>query len=232
MAIKFEHNPSTISNLTGNSQQINNGSPYDGLHGAYHLAKHPELYEIQRKNNFELYISFTNADSVNGQIDKVLRYGKDANSTHRESDYITDVQQKLRLSVSDTFVPSYSQDVIKIRRGNNEMKFAGVPTYGNGTINFNDYIGAEVYDILAAWQAMSYNPKTEKVGLVEDYKKNATLIEYSPDYQPIRYYKISGLWISSLSKGGFDYENGGKQQISCTFEYDSFQLVDTSLQFA
>ena len=76
-----------------------------------------------------------------------------------------------------------------------------------------------------AWQNLSYNVITEKVGLVQDYKKNCTLIEYSPDYQVVRSWTLYGCWISGLSEDDFDSDNGNSaRKVSATIQYDHAKL--------
>ena len=164
--------------------------------GTYNLADNPNLYEIARSNNFEFIISdFDN------------------------------LQPAIIMSVTRASVPHFTQDVIRVRRGNNEIKYAGVPSFGEGSLVVNDYIGAGTKDYLMAWQNHSYNVITEKVGLVQDYKKNCTLIEYSPDYQVVRSWTLYGCWISGLSEDDFDSDNGNStRRVTATIQYDHAKL--------
>lgn len=182
--------------------------------GTYHLADNPQLFEIQRNNNFEFIVT---------DIDGILRAG--ANGTEKNAT-ISNAQEMLRLSVTKAFVPHFTQEVVNIKRGNTTLKYAGVPTFGEGSLDFNDFIGADVKSILMAWQNMSCNIQTEKVGSLDvtPYKKNCYLIEYTPDYRKIRTWKIYGCWISSLSEGEYTSEDGQKHQISCTIQYDRAEI--------
>ena len=100
------------------------------------------------------------------------------------------------------------------------MKAAGVPTFNNGTLVVNDFIGADTKAVLMAWQNLSYNVRTEKVGLMTDYKKEAYLIEYTPDYQQVRKWKLHGCWVSGISEDGYNQESNEKNTISATIEFD------------
>ena len=149
--------------------------------GTYNLADNPNLYEIARSNNFEFLISdFDNLQPASSN---------DSNMTKLQKG-----QEIIRMSVTRASVPHFTQEVIQVRRGNNLLKYAGVPTFGEGSLIVNDYIGAGTKDYLMAWQNLSYNVITEKVGLVQDYKKNCTLIEYSPDYQ-VGHFMVAGLAV-------------------------------------
>lgn len=177
--------------------------------GAYHLADNPELYEVQRSNNFEFI--------VNG-IDNLLRVGADASDG--EAAYITNAQEVLRFSVVSASLPMFSQQAIEIRRGNSVMKAAGLPTFTDGSLVVNDYIGADTKSVLMSWQQLSYNVKTQKVGNMKDYKKTCYLQEYTPDYKLVRTWKLLGCWVSNIQEGEFNMEDGSKKTISATITYD------------
>ena len=116
----------------------------DISHGAYHIANNPDLYEIQRSNNYMFVVPF---------IDDLLRPGMVGNE---ENAYIPAdfAQEALRIAVTEAAVPHFTQEAISVRKGNTQVKFAGVPTFQAQSFNFNDYIGADrtaaqcIYDIL------------------------------------------------------------------------------------
>ena len=191
---------STINTQTANPQ------------GTYVLADNPNLYEIQRENNFEFIVT---------DIDNILRAGAQGSETNAR---IPNAQEVLRISVVSAPIPHFTQNAIEIRRGNSVVKAAGVPTFNSGNLVVNDYIGADTKAVLMAWQNLSYNVTTEKVGLMSDYKKDAYLIEYTPDYQQVRKWRLHGCWISSLSEGEYNQENNGKHQITATIEYDRAEI--------
>lgn len=179
--------------------------------GTYYLTDNPKYYEIQRTNNFVFYVSgLSKAFSI-------------PNNTYAQNN----ADDVLRISVSKGFVPHFTQSAIQVKRGNNTMKFAGVPEFGSGQIVLNDYIGAGSKDVLMAWQRQSYDVMTEKVGLASDYKRDAYLLEYTPDYQLVRTWKLLGCWISGLSEDGYNHESADKNTIQATIEYDK-AYVDTS----
>jgi hypothetical protein len=183
-----------------------------GHTGTYHLADNPSLFEVQRNNNFEFVVA---------GIDDIKRAG----ATGSESNaFIRNAQALLRLSVTKAFIPHFSQDKVEIKRGNSTLKYAGVPTFESGNLEFNDFVGADTKAILKAWQNLSYDVETEKVGSMSNpdtmYKKDCYLIEYTPDHRKIRTWKLFGCWISKLSEGDYSAEDGGKHSIQATVEYD------------
>lgn len=199
--IALKHNPSTVNDHDTTTS------------GTHYLADNPVSYEVQRSNNFEFIVT-----GIKGMI----RPG--ATGSERNAYFDMDSQKVIRLSVSKAPIPHFSQGVISVRRGNNELKYAGVPTFGNGQISVVDYIGADTKSVLMAWQNLSYNVLTEKVGLVEDYKKDCYLMEYSPDQQLVRKWRLYGCWISSISEGDYDSESNDKKMITATIEYDKAKI--------
>lgn len=186
-----------------------------GTHfGTYHIAANPNMFEIQRTNNFEFVIT---------DIDGIMRAGMQGN----EADYIKyikNAQEVISLSVISTSVPHFNQGVIEVKRGNSTLKFAGTPSFDAGTLVVNDYIGADTKSVLQAWQNLSYNVRTEKVGLVSEYKKDCYLIEYSPDGQVVRQWRLHGCWISRLSEDDYNAESNGKKSITASIEYDRAEI--------
>ena len=172
--------------------------------GTYYLTDNPKYYEIQRSNNFVFYVS---------GLSKAFNIANNKYAQDNADDVI-------KISVNRVTVPHFTQSAIQVKRGNNTMKFAGVPEFGSGSIDLNDYIGAGTKDVLLAWQNKSYDVRTEKVGLASDYKKDAYLLEYTPDYQLVRTWKLMGCWISGLSEGEYSHDSADKHTISATIEYD------------
>lgn len=171
--------------------------------GAYHLADNPRLYEPQRSNNFELHVT-----------------GLDNLTSVYEGIGIKNAGEVIRLSVSKVGMPSFQQGIIQVRYGNNIIKFAGTPDFTNTEIQLNDYIGADTQDILKAWQSLSYNVKTQKVGKAANYKKEAYLMEYTPDYELVRTWKLVGCWVANLTFDDYSYDATEKKMMSATIAYD------------
>ena len=172
--------------------------------GTYYLTDNPKHYEIQRSNNFVFYVS-----GLTGSLNIV-------NNTYAAAN----ADDVIRISVSKASIPHFSQDPIEVKRGNNTMKFAGAPKFESGELELNDFIGAGTKEVLLAWQSKSYDVRTEKVGLASDYKRDAYLLEYTPDYQLVRTWKLMGCWISKLSEGAYDHNSAEKHSITATIEYD------------
>lgn len=176
--------------------------------GSYHLADNPTLYQPSRSNNFEFVVT---------DIDNIRRAYEDTP--------IPNAQEVLRFSVVRAPVPHFTQEAVEIRRGNSVVKFAGAPSFNSGQLVVNDFIGADTKSVLMAWQNLSYNVKTEKVGKAQDYKKNCYLVEYTPDYEMIRQWILYGCWVSEISEEEYNQESGDKRQITATIQYDKGMMI-------
>lgn len=183
--------------------------------GTYYLADNPNLYEPQRGNHFDFIIDKSQFTS------NVQKAGHE--NAANANDYFTpdNFQELLRLAVTKVSIPHFSQNAIEIKRGNNTINFAGTPKFSSGSLSVVDWIGADTVALLMAWQNLSYNVLTEKVGLASDYKKTCTLIEYTPDYQVVRKWNLYGCFITDLKEEDMDSDaSDGKRLISVSFVYD------------
>ena len=180
--------------------------------GTYYIADNPKYFEPQRQNNFIFYV-----EGLNGKLN--IPY-----NTYAQQN----AEEVLKLSVNSSSVPHFTISTVTLKRGNNTMKFAGVPEFGEGQIALNDFIGAGTKDVLLAWQKQAYDVQTEKVGLATDYKVDAYLLEYTPEYQLVRTWILRGCWISGISEDAYDHDNGGNMKIlNATIQYDK-AYIDTS----
>ena len=175
--------------------------------GAYHFSANKEIYEIQRGNNFEVTID-----------DKFIRKLTGVNTPSMS---FPNGQDYIRISVASFSVPHFSQNPIEVRRGNTSVKYAGVMSFGSGSLQCYDFIGTQVKDILMAWQAKSGDPLKQTVGLQAEYKCDCTLLEYPPDYDHIiRTWRLEGCWISEISEPEYSVDSNDSRRISVTIQYD------------
>ena len=177
-----------------------------------HISSNLSNYEAARNAFFTLIVDdLTNLlkPDFTGEVDAAT-----------ESDRISNGQEILRLNVVKCPVPHFSVGTEEYRRGNDVVKFATVPTWEGGSITVDDVVGLDTKSILMSWLYLAYNPHTRKGGRMKDYKKTATLCEYTQDYELIRTWTLEGVFITKLSEGEFDRENDGKRQITVEFSYD------------
>lgn len=183
---------------------------------AQHISTNLANYEAARTGFFSLIVD---------DIDNIVRatFSGDAGDAS-DNDKIARAQETLKLNVVKAPVPHFETKVLEYRRGNDVVKFAGVPDYKMGDIVVDDVVGMDTKAILMAWQALAYNVYTRKGGRMKDYKKNATLVEYTQDFEQVRSWTIYGCWISSIQEGDFDKNNDDKRQITATLQYDRAEM--------
>ena len=183
---------------------------------AYHISTDLANYESARSGFFSLIVN---------DIDNIIRATYTGGETDpakvAEGDKLGNrAQEILKLNVVKAPVPHFSLKKESYRRGNDVVNFAGVPEFKDGSIVVDDVVGLDTKAILMAWQGLAYNVHTRKGGRMKDYKKNATLIEYTQDFEQIRSWTLYGCWIQDLQEGDFDKENDGKRQITASIVYD------------
>jgi hypothetical protein len=180
---------------------------------AQHISTNLANYEAARTGFFSLIVN---------DIDNIISaaYSGDPNDAAASDKIGAKAQETLKLNVVKAPVPHFSLAKQSYRRGNDVVNFAGVPEFKDGSIVVDDVVGLDTKSILMAWQGLAYNVHTRKGGRMKDYKKNATLIEYTQDFEQIRSWTIYGCWIQDLQEGDFDKENDGKRQITANIVYD------------
>ena len=180
---------------------------------AQHISTNLANYEAARSGFFSLIVN---------DIDNIVKAsytGDHASAT--ASDKIAKAQEILKLNVTNAPVPHFSIKVEQYRRGNDVVRFAGVPDFPeSGEITVDDVVGLDTKSILMAWQGLAYNVHTRKGGRMKDYKKNATLVEYTQDFEQVRSWTLYGCWISNITEDAFNKEQDGKRAIRATIVYD------------
>lgn len=167
------------------------------------------VFQVDSNQLINLYRPDFNPDDGEASVEDGTRY--DA----------TKAAEALRLNVVKADIPtSFTVETLEYRRGNNVVKFAGVPTFKGGSITVDDVIGLETKNILYSWLYLAYNPHTRKGGRMKDYKKTCTLMEYTQDYELLRTWTLEGCFITGIDEGGFDRESDNKRQLTVNIEYD------------
>lgn len=183
-----------------------------------HISENLAAYEAARNSFFVFYVDpsqLTNLYSPDFDPDSGEANVEDG--TRFDGQMASDA---LRLNVLKSSVPNFTIETHEYRRGNDVVKFAGVPTFKDGSITVDDVVGLRTKDMLYAWQYLAYNPITRKGGRMKDYKKTCTLIEYTQDYEQIRYWTLYGCFVTGIDEGDFDRENDGKRQMTVAISYD------------
>lgn len=172
--------------------------------GAYHMIGNDD-YEPQRNNNFEIHIyGLSNLRTVDGK----MKVPQDV------------AEESLTLSAVSVGQINTNVGIITVPYGNTKVKYAGLPEISDSDIVYNDFIGKSTERIIAAWHALVFDPKTEKIGRATEYKKRALLVETAPDGTRARVWELKGCWPSNVQYGQYDYNGGATRQITMTLTYD------------
>lgn len=139
---------------------------------------------------------------------------------------IPDLGEEFTLSVSRCSLPEMTINAIEVAHGNSKVKVAGGVDMGEGSLDVRDSILPDIEKKLQDWQHKAYNPKTGKMGWVDEYKRDCSVIQYAPDGTYLRTWKMEGCWITGFTPGDMDYENPDKKMISLTLAYDNCYRVD------
>lgn len=179
-----------------------------------HISSSLINYEAARSGFFVFMPSSSQDDVIAAIVDKIQTY--DAESTITADK----VQEYLKLNVTKAKAPHFSVEVLEYKRGNEKVKFAGVPTFDEGSITVDDIVGIDTKSIIEAWLELTYNLDNRTGGRMYEYKMDCDLIEYTQDYRPIRTWTLSGCFISGYSEDDFDKSSDGKRAMSITIQYD------------
>jgi hypothetical protein len=183
-----------------------------------HISENLAAYEAARNSFFVFYVDPTQLTNLySPDFDPDSGEAKVEDGTRFDGQMASDA---LRLNVVKSSVPNFTIETHEYRRGNDVVKFAGVPTFKDGSITVDDVVGLRTKDMLYAWQYLAYNPITRKGGRMKDYKKTCTLIEYTQDYEQIRYWTLYGCFVTGIDEGDFDRESDGKRQMTVAISYD------------
>lgn len=143
--------------------------------------------------------------------------------TQRQNNFeiqISDLSEDIMFAVVSFPLPTRANNVIEVPYGNAPIKVAGTATFTGGDLVLRDFMEADIEAKIDAWQKQVYNPDDGSIGWAADYKRQATVYEYSPDGQFIRTWTLEGCWPSSVAYGNLDNTSGDLKQITITLEYD------------
>lgn len=186
-----------------------------------HISSNLANYEAARTGFF----MFTISQEELGDLLKPNYTGDPSAATEADKYAADTYQEYIKLAVVKCDVPHYEVAVHEYRRGNDVIKFAGVPTFNTGSLIVDDYVGLDTKSLLMAWLRAAYDPHTRKGGRMKNYKKTCTLTEYTQDYEEIRSWKLEGCFITNLSEDSFDRTSDGPRQITASFVYDRATMI-------
>lgn len=187
--------------------------------GAYHMIG-DDAYEPQRTNNFELHVYFDDDDSRKLRTIDQMR---EINSSEAENVLILSTVSVSGLGTQST--------TIEVAHMNTRIKFAGVPTYNDLTVNFYDFIGKSTERILSAWYGQVHNAKSQIVGRKSIYGKRALLVETAPDGSMARAWQIFGMFPTNYSLGDYSAETNETRKVQLTLNCDYYYPIDSDTDY-
>ena len=207
--------------------------------GTYHISSSLQNYEVSRSNFFTVLFD---------DLDDLLYTEFSYTGENAANQYVTRTggrsgQEVIKLSVNTMFVPHFSNNPIEVRRGNSSVKFADVPTWQAGALTAQDFVGLQTKDVLMAWQALVYDVNSDTQGRAGDwvdadgvahkgYKRHCTLVEYTPDFEQVRYWDLIGCWPSNISEANFEVAGTGGRELTFQLEFDRAIMHRPSRTFA
>lgn len=139
---------------------------------------------------------------------------------------IQGVKADIAFYIQNMPLPSIGVDVINIGYGNTDAKQAGKATFDGGSFTVNDAIAKDVELEMLDWFKQVYDPKSGKMGWVDQYKRDMTVIQYGPDGTYERTWKYEGVFPTNMNFGEMSNESPGKKDIQVQFSYDVAYRVD------
>lgn len=188
--------------------------------GARHIAENLALYEPLRVSHFEFQVVFSA-----GELLLPTAEPQADNNEFIDPNLASDI---LRLTIENCPTPSYSTNGIKVRHGNVQTNYAGMPTYNSPlSMTVKEYIGRSSKQILRAWQNLVFNIKTQEMGLKKSYAKTGYLIEYSPDWTPVTVYKLYNCYPENVTPAEGNQESEPEmKKTTISLVYDYFEEVE------
>lgn len=130
------------------------------------------------------------------------------------------------LAVKSFNRPTQSSGSNELHYGNTNVNVAGKLTTENASLVVNDFIKPNIEKQFQEWRDKVTDPRTGKMGWVDEYKMNGRLYEYGPDGTCQRIWRLKGCWPSTYSSNVGDYSNGGTVELNMTILCDQAYIED------
>ena len=114
----------------------------------------------------------------------------------------------IMLSLVNFSLPTVTNEVINIKHGNTDVKFAGTTQWqGSNQLTVIDYITTDIQKVISDWRELVYRPSDDAIGWAAQYKKNAELVTVGPDGTFVRTWQYEGVWPSEVNYGEVNHES-------------------------
>lgn len=221
------HLHGTQSDIAPNGYLPGDNSNPNPLYSIDHFANNPRIFEPQRQQHAWIEFDFGQKVPSTGKGFEIK--ASDLGSMYSKGDSdaygvgeIPDFNTILKLAITDFQLPTHTTGPISIARANEKIKYAGnIQNGGSGSMNIQDWIGADSVRWVQYWDNLAYNIRTGKGGLAQDYKIDGNIYQYAPDGSISRTYKLIGCWIHNVTYGGtVSYGSDNASKVGFILEYD------------
>lgn len=167
------------------------------------LSTNPALYSPQHVNNWSI------------EVEGVISGGP------------------LSLALSRGFLPTWANDELAVPYGNETSYYAGRTRQEAGSVEFRDYVDADIQGILTQWYGLvSPGIRNLDLGIVNvpvNYKKMASILIGAPDGTKVRQWRLRGCFPIQFNPGNLDMGSSEQVQVTMTLRYDkaSYQGFQT-----
>lgn len=148
---------------------------------------------------------------------------------------VADASQGLTFVCKSADVPTISFETSQTKRIHEAFNTAGMVSWNEINVAFNDFIrrsdstDVAAGDALYNWCSIIYNPLTGQMGYKTQYATSATEAQFDPAGNIIRAWNIFGIFPKSVNFGGnLTYEDSGATEVTATFVYDIAIKIEDS----
>lgn len=117
-------------------------------------------------------------------------------------------------------LPKSANEVIVVKMGNSETKYAGHATFEAGDMTLYDSVSLDTEKALQDWRDSVYDSRTEAIGLASSYKRDAVVTEFTPDGSISRQWKLEGVWPNAFTPGELSNDDSGVKEIQISLTWD------------
>lgn len=130
--------------------------------------------------------------------------------------------EMVMLSLVNFSLPTVSNEVINIKHGNTDVKFAGTTQWqGSDQLTVIDYVTTDISKMISDWRELVYRPSDDAIGWAANYKKQGEVTETGPDGTFHRTWKYEGIWPSQVNYGELNHESTTDvRRIEIQIQYD------------
>ena len=130
--------------------------------------------------------------------------------------------EMVMLSLVNFSLPTVTNEVINIKHGNTDVKFAGTTQWqGSNQLTVIDYVTTDISKMISDWRELVYRPSDDAIGWAANYKKQGEVVQVGPDGTFQRTWKYEGIWPNEVNYGELNHESTTDvNRIEIQIQYD------------